>query len=137
MAGWADAAIEIAAFDPNSDQEKLIAELTAMGTYAFNHIQQLREQEPDTSVMSQVVHATIPGDDGRPRALDDLELIRFFNLLITGGSETTRNAITGGYYQLLKNPVQLQTLEAKTDQLIDGGDADKPNRFRHASRETL
>ena len=96
MQEWADAAIAFAAHDKNSDTAPLIAKLTEMGAYAWNLIQQLRAN-PTGSIMSTVVHAHIPGEDGTPRRLDDVELIRFFNLLITGGTETTRNAIAGGF----------------------------------------
>lgn len=107
---WADAAIAFAAHDTNVDTAPLIATLTEMGLYAFELIQQIRQQAPDDSVMSKVVHAEIPGTDGTPRKLDDLEIIRFFNLLMTGGTETTRNAIAYGYYMLLKHPEQYAAL---------------------------
>ena len=116
---WADAAITFAAHDANVDTAPLIEKLTEMGMYAFNLIQQIRQQEPDDSVMSKVVHAEIPGTDGQPRKLDDLEIIRFFNLLMTGGTETTRNAIAYGYYMLLKNPQQYAVLESDPEKYID------------------
>ncbi|HQQ75382.1 MAG TPA: hypothetical protein PK031_09540, partial [Pseudomonadales bacterium] len=101
---WADAAITFAAHDASVDTAPLIEKLTEMGMYAFGLIQQIRQQTPDESVMSKVVHAEIPGTDGQSRKLDDLEIIRFFNLLMTGGTETTRNAIAYGYYTLLQHP---------------------------------
>jgi cytochrome P450 len=108
---WADAAIAFAAHEAGVDTTPLIEKLTEMGMYAFNLIQQIRQQTPDDSVMSRVVHAEIPGTDGQPRKLDDLEVIRFFNLLMTGGTETTRNAIAYGYYMLLQHPEQYAILE--------------------------
>lgn len=116
---WADAAIAFAAHDASVDTAPLIAKLTEMGMYAFGLIQQIRQQAPDDSVMSKVVHAEIPGADGLPRKLDDLEVIRFFNLLMTGGTETTRNAIAYGYYMLLKNPQQYAVLESDPEKYID------------------
>jgi cytochrome P450 len=68
--------------------------------------------------MAQVVRAEIPGADGKPRKLDELELIRFFNLLITGGTETTRNAITYGLYQLLNTPEQYHDVLNNTEALL-------------------
>jgi len=115
---WADAAIEIAANDPESDMDALIATLTEMGTYAFELIGHLREH-PDESIFSQVVHATIPGEDGAPRGLDEIELIRFFNLLLTGGTETTRNAIAGGMHALLSQPDQYAALKNDLPGLVD------------------
>lgn len=119
MKEWADAAIAFAAHDKSTDTAPLIARLTEMGMYAYNLIQQLRAQ-PTGSIMSTIVHAEIPGENGTPRRLDDVEAIRFFNLLITGGSETTRNAIAGGFYQLLQHPEQYRALENDLDTLIDG-----------------
>lgn len=116
---WADAAIAFAAHEPGLDTAPLIEKLTEMGMYAFGLIQQIRQQEPDDSVMSKVVHAEIPGTDGQPRKLDDLEVIRFFNLLMTGGSETTRNAIAYGYYMLLQHPEQYAVLESDPEKYID------------------
>lgn len=118
MLDWAEAAISFAAHDKTTDTAPLIAKLTEMGLYAFGLIQQLREH-PTGSIMSTIVHARIPGADGNPRQLDDVELIRFFNLLITGGTETTRNAIAGGFYQLLQHPAQYRALEDDPEGLID------------------
>lgn len=118
---WADAAIAYATalHDPAVDVQPLIDKLTEMGMYAWQLIQQLREQ-PTDSIMSKIVHAEIPGTDGQPRRLDDLEAIRFFNLLITGGAETTRNAIAYGYYQLLCAPEQYLALQAEPEKYLDG-----------------
>jgi len=65
------------------------------------------------------VHATIPGSDGAPRALDELELVSFFNLLITGGIETTSNAIAAGMHTLLTHPDQYAALVRDFDALAD------------------
>jgi cytochrome P450 len=119
MQDWADAAIAYAAHDKSANTQLLVEKLTEMGLYAFNLIQQLRTN-PTHSIMSTIVHAQIPGEDGAPRWLDDVELIRFFSLLITGGTETTRNAIAGGFYQLLQHPEQYRALHDDIHGLIDG-----------------
>lgn len=121
MKVWADAAIGYATalHDPNVDVQPLVDKLTEMGMYAWQLIQQLREQ-PTDSIMSAIVHAEIPGEGVQPRRLDDIEAIRFFNLLITGGAETTRNALAYGYYQLLHEPEQYRALEAEPEKYLDG-----------------
>ncbi|HEY9034182.1 MAG TPA: cytochrome P450 [Pseudomonadales bacterium] len=119
MKEWADAAIAFAAHDADVDTAPLIAKLTDMGMYAFTLIGTLRAS-PNDSIMSKLVQAEITGEDGQPRRLDDLELIRFFNLLITGGSETTRNAIAGGFYQLLQHPEQYRALQDEPDKYMAG-----------------
>ncbi len=115
--GWANAAIEYAGRSPDDPAEQLIARMYEMGEYAYNLIQKSRAN-PGDDLMSQVIHAEIPGEDGQPRKLDDLELIRFFNLLITGGSETTLNAIAHGFYALLQQPEQYKLLQAQLDELL-------------------
>lgn len=122
---WANAAIRYAAHDPQNDKDALIKELTDMGIYAFGLIERIRNTPVDAannllnnSVMAQVIRAEIPGTDGKPRKLDELELIRFFNLLITGGTETTRNAITYGLYQLLNTPEQYRDVLNNVDALL-------------------
>ena len=116
MPAWAAAAIEISANDPESDRDTLIVTLTDMAGYAFGLIERLRG-EPDGSIFSHIVHATIPDKDGEPRALDEMELVSFFNLLITGGVETTSNAIAAGMHTLLSHPEQYASLMENFDAL--------------------
>jgi cytochrome P450 len=89
-----------------------------MAGYAFNLIERLRV-EPDDSIFSHIVHASIPGNDGEPRALDEMELVSFFNLLITGGIETTSNAIAAGMHTLLSHPEQYAALQRDFEGLAD------------------
>ncbi len=118
MKRWADLCIAYSAalHDPTVDVQALREELTGFGMYAWQLVQELRAS-PTDSIMSHVVHAEIPGEDGQPRRLDDREAISFFNLLITGGAETTRNAIAYGYYQLLNEPEQYHLLEQNPELL--------------------
>jgi cytochrome P450 len=118
MVEWADAAIAFAAHDKDTDTAPLIAKMTEMGMYAYGLVQQLRAT-PNDSLMSIIVNAEI-NNEGNPRTLDDLEAIRFFNLLITGGTETTRNSIAYGYYVLLQHPEQYQALQENPAELLDG-----------------
>jgi len=119
MKRWADAAIAYAAHDPEADEDALVEELSEMSIYAYELVQKLRDA-PNDSIMSTLIEAEITGEDGEPRKLDDLELIRFFSLLITGGTETTRNAIAGGYYQLLQHPEQYEALRRDPEAHMTG-----------------
>ncbi len=119
MKRWADAAIAFAAHDPEVDEAALVEELGEMTMYAYDVVQKLRES-PNDSIMSTLLEAEIVGDDGELRRLDDLELVRFFSLLITAGTETTRNAIAGGYCQLLLHPEQLEALAADPERHMTG-----------------
>ncbi|MSO78555.1 MAG: cytochrome P450 [Acidimicrobiia bacterium] len=67
-----------------------------------------KRAHPTDDMLSVVVHATL--DDVEPPNLSDAELYSFFSLLFAAGSETTRNAITGGLLALIERPDQLSTL---------------------------
>jgi cytochrome P450 len=59
-------------------------------------------------MLSIIVHATL--DDIDPPRMQDDELLLFFSLLFSAGSETTRNAIAGGLLELTRYPEQLPAL---------------------------
>jgi cytochrome P450 len=65
---------------------------------------------PAEDMLSIVVHAKL--DDVEPESLTDVELYSFFSLLFAAGSETTRNAVSGGLLALLERPEQLAMLRA-------------------------
>lgn len=67
-----------------------------------------KRAEPTDDMLSAVVHAHL--DDEEPPTLTDDELFMFFSLLFAAGSETTRNAISGGLAALVDNPEQLSVL---------------------------
>jgi cytochrome P450 family 142 subfamily A polypeptide 1 len=64
-----------------------------------------RRAEPRDDLMSVLVHAEVDGD-----RLDDDEIVHESLLILIGGDETTRHVISGGMYQLLRNPEQKQRL---------------------------
>jgi len=69
-----------------------------------------RRAHPTDDVYSRIAHAELREDDGTARRLSDIELAHFFQLIATGGSETTRNAISGGLLAFVGNPEQLELL---------------------------
>jgi cytochrome P450 len=70
---------------------------------------------PAEDMLSIVVHAEL--DDVEPESLTDVELYSFFSLLFAAGSETTRNAVSGGLLALLERPEQLAMLRADRELL--------------------
>jgi cytochrome P450 len=68
-----------------------------------------RREQPGDDLLSVVIGARMPDED--PPALGDAELMFFFSLLFTAGSETTRKAIAGGLRALVENPAQLARLQ--------------------------
>jgi cytochrome P450 len=61
---------------------------------------------PRESMTSEVLATAIDG-----RALSDREFGRFFNNLVVGGLETTRNTLALGLHQLILHPEQYRMLE--------------------------
>lgn len=62
-------------------------------------------QDPGDDILSVIAHASIDGE-----RLTDRELVAFFILLFSAGSETTRSAIGGSMLAFIQNPDQLQKL---------------------------
>jgi cytochrome P450 family 142 subfamily A polypeptide 1 len=73
--------------------------------YCLRVIADRRARPQRDDLMSVLVHAEIDGD-----RLDDEALIQESLLILVGGDETTRHVITGGMYQLLRNPGQRRIL---------------------------
>jgi cytochrome P450 len=67
-----------------------------------------KRKEPADDLLSVVIQARMPEED--PPELGDDELMFFFSLLFTAGSETTRKAIAGGLRALVENPAELARL---------------------------
>ncbi len=72
-----------------------------------------RRENPRDDLVSTLVHATVDG--GEP--LDDDHVIGNSLLLLVGGNETTRSAITGGIHALLTHPDQMELAVAS---IVDG-----------------
>lgn len=65
-----------------------------------------RRRSPREDLISVLVHAEIDGD----RVSED-ELLHETLLILVGGDETTRHVISGGMYELLRNPEQWALLQ--------------------------
>jgi cholest-4-en-3-one 26-monooxygenase len=64
-----------------------------------------RRAEPQAGILSTLLSADIDGEE-----LSEMEIILFFTLLLTAGSETTRNAISHAMVQFAKQPEAYQEL---------------------------
>jgi cholest-4-en-3-one 26-monooxygenase len=71
-----------------------------------NELAEKKRQEPKDDIITKLLQADEEGD-----VLSELEFDSFFMLLAVAGNETTRNAITGGMYALIKNPEQWDKLK--------------------------
>lgn len=79
--------------------------------YEYAHrLGQEKRANPKDDVWTLLATAEVETDDGQRTQLSELELDLFFLLLTVAGSETTRNAISGGLVALLQHPDQLELL---------------------------
>jgi cytochrome P450 len=70
----------------------------------------LRREKPADDLVTALTHANVDGE-----TLDDLDLGRFFALLVVAGNETTRNALSHALNLLTENPRQRDVLLADID----------------------
>jgi cytochrome P450 len=80
---------------------------TAM--YYYGLVQERREN-PQEDMISRLIAAEIPVDDGRPRKLDDIEICGFATLLGGAGAETVTKLIGNAAVIFARNPDQWQKL---------------------------
>jgi len=84
----------------------------------FEYAQELgrrKRSDPQDDVWTILSTVEIETDDGDHTALGQIELDMFFFVLTLAGSETTRNAISGGLIALLDNPDQLAILRREPE----------------------
>ena len=90
----------------------------AIQVQMFEYAQELgrrKRAHPQDDVWSILSTVEVETDDGERTALGEIELDMFFFLLTIAGSETTRNAISGGLIALVEHPDQLATLRREPD----------------------
>jgi cholest-4-en-3-one 26-monooxygenase len=110
------------------------AAMTEMFTYA-DRLAAERDQAPGEDLLSVLLAAEVDGE-----RLTQLDVDRFFMLLMNAGSETTRNLITGGVVALFEHPEQRERLRADPG-LVPGAVEEMLRwvtpvmRFRRTARE--
>ena len=90
-----------------------VEERIGMQVEVFEYAQRLgleKRNEPQDDVWTILSTVEVETDDGERTALSQIELDMFFLLLVIAGSETTRNALSGGLVALLDHPDQLERL---------------------------
>jgi len=105
--GWSDRCFDFRTGDAFAETDEFraaMAELLAYGTALIA----AKRATPGEDMLSIVAHADLPGED--PPSLGDQELLLFFTLLFAAGSDTTRNAASGGLLALLQHPDALERL---------------------------
>ncbi len=90
-----------------------VAEQFALQVQMFEYAQQLGQEKrshPEDDVWTILSTLEVEDDEGKPMALNQVELDLFFLLLVVAGSETTRSAISLGLLTLIEHPDQLEAL---------------------------
>ncbi|MFA5883476.1 MAG: cytochrome P450 [Acidimicrobiia bacterium] len=83
----------------------MVAASDAIEDYA-KHLGRLRREHPSDDVTSAIVNAEVPDDDGNPTMISMEDFAEFVKLLLVGGNETTRNAISHGVRLFQEHPEQ-------------------------------
>jgi cytochrome P450 len=106
---WSNTTLDFEGRELGESNDRVTQAASSMAAYGSDLIAE-RKQTPGSDIISVVAGAHIERDDGEHRALSDLELLMFFNLLVVAGSETTRNSIALGMVALIEHPDQLDAL---------------------------
>ena len=107
LCDWIDQGLEHADREVPGSKEAAAAANASLVDYGKRLIAEKRAR-PRDDVLSAVIRAELPGEP-EPRLSDD-ELLHFFLLLFTAGSETTRKAIAGGLLALMQFPGERKRL---------------------------
>ncbi|OMC13023.1 cytochrome [Mycolicibacter heraklionensis] len=78
-------------------------------TYYYGLIQE-RRADPQDDMISRLIAAEMPGDDGQMRRLDDIEITGFATLLGAAGAETVTKLIGNAAVIFARQPDQWQKL---------------------------
>ncbi len=71
-----------------------------------------RKRAPRDDMMSLLIAAEVPNEDGTPTRLSDIEIYSFFNLLATAGNETVTKLLATTFYWLWRFPDQRKQIVA-------------------------
>jgi cytochrome P450 len=108
----------IAPADPEygGSVEAMVAASNAIEEYA-KELGRAKRANPTDDVTSVIVNSEVPGDDGAPTRIGLDEFAEFVKLLLIGGNETTRNAISHGVRLFSEFPDERARFQADPDGL--------------------
>lgn len=86
------------------------------GIYYYGLVQKRRE-DPQDDMISRLIAAEIPGEDGQMRRLDDIEITGFATLLGGAGAETVTKLVGTAMVLFARNPEQWQKLLDDRDKI--------------------
>jgi len=109
LMAWSNATLDFEGRELGETNQRVVEAAASMAAYGTELIAE-RRRTPGDDIISVVANAQIEDGEGPLRALTEVELLMFFNLLVVAGSETTRNAIALGMVALIEHPDQLESL---------------------------
>lgn len=105
---WIDKGLEVKPGQLEMSEENLQANMDA-GVYYFGLVQD-RRQNPQDDMISRLIAAEIPGENGEMRRLDDVEITGFVALLGGAGAETVTKLVGSAVVEFARNLEQWQML---------------------------
>jgi cytochrome P450 len=105
---WIDKGLEVKPGQIEMSEENLQANMDA-GVYYFGLVQE-RRQNPQDDMISRLIAAEIPGENGEMRKLDDIEITGFVALLGGAGAETVTKLVGSAMVEFARHPEQWQML---------------------------
>ena len=105
---WIDKGLEVKPGQLEMSEENLQANMDA-GVYYFGLVQE-RRQNPQDDMISRLIAAEIPGENGEMRRLDDIEITGFVALLGGAGAETVTKLVGSAMVEFARHPEQWQML---------------------------
>jgi cytochrome P450 len=121
--GWSNRVLHREPGQPLPPRESLEAQQKLMEY--FDAALAERRARPRDDIMTLLTRAEMPGEDGTPQRLTDVELRAFFNLLATAGNETVTKLLAAAFFHLAEHPDQRRIL------------VDDPSVVPNAVEETL
>jgi cytochrome P450 len=105
---WIDKGLEVKPGQIEMSEENLQANMDA-GVYYYGLVQE-RRQNPQEDMISRLIAAEIPGENGEMRKLDDIEITGFVALLGGAGAETVTKLVGSAMVEFARHPEQWQML---------------------------
>jgi cytochrome P450 len=105
---WIDKGLEVKPGQLDLSDENMQANIDA-GVYYYGLVQE-RRANPQDDMISRLIAAEIPGEDGELRKLDDVEITGFVALLGGAGAETVTKLVGSAVVEFARHPEQWQML---------------------------
>jgi cytochrome P450 len=105
---WIDKGLEVKPGQIELSEENMQANIDS-GVYYYGLVQE-RRQNPQDDMISRLIAAEVPGDNGEMRRLDDIEITAFTSLLGGAGAETVTKLVGSAVVEFARHPDQWQML---------------------------